>query len=346
MTTIDFHLPCVHCNADLTGVDLLAACPHCGRPVASTIRVDAIDCASRTIWTDIPCLSCDYNLRTLPIDSICPECAAPVIDSLRADILALADPRWLRNVSRGVNYLFYALIGYPICCLFTVFGAALTPMGGGTAIIILTMIASFLFILLFIFGMIRVAARDPAPQNVACSPWPRRIALIFPVGVVPAFILLLAAGATGQTVGTVTSIAFVFTLGITLSFPASTAALALILRRVAVRARNARLAKNDTSLAWMLGIVAVLFAARLVCDAISDMGSGMISNLLSGLDIAGAIAMVVLLVCSYILALVALYRHRRLFNDARAAGRARARANEEARAAAMSAPAGAPGGHS
>jgi len=70
-----------------------------------------------TISADIPCVECEYNLRTLSTSSRCPECGRPVDESLRfyrENSLWLADRRWLRKLRAGTTLMFVAAIGLTI----------------------------------------------------------------------------------------------------------------------------------------------------------------------------------------------------------------------------------------
>lgn len=58
---------------------------------------------------DLPCTSCGYNLRGLTQTGRCPECGASIEVSLRGDLLCFANPRWLKSVRSGIDWMFVAL---------------------------------------------------------------------------------------------------------------------------------------------------------------------------------------------------------------------------------------------
>jgi hypothetical protein len=58
----------------------------------------------------VRCLHCDYNLRGLEAGGRCPECGRNVDASLRYDLLRYADPRWLRTVRDGFEWLITFIV--------------------------------------------------------------------------------------------------------------------------------------------------------------------------------------------------------------------------------------------
>ena len=54
---------------------------------------------------NLACVKCGYNLRTLLLDAACPECGTAVGRSVEGNRLRYCDPRWLRTIGRGLNWL-------------------------------------------------------------------------------------------------------------------------------------------------------------------------------------------------------------------------------------------------
>lgn len=54
---------------------------------------------------DIYCFGCGYNLRGLSEQSTCPECGRPVSATTQGQLAAIADPAWLKRLSRGAGIL-------------------------------------------------------------------------------------------------------------------------------------------------------------------------------------------------------------------------------------------------
>jgi Zn finger protein HypA/HybF involved in hydrogenase expression len=191
MTTISFQLPCAHCNADLTGVELSAPCPACGQPIASTIRIDDIDLATHTVCADVSCLSCDYNLRTLPLGAVCPECGRPVVASLQSNVFLGADRQWVHRTYTGVTLLLIASIGGPVAGLLSFFLPTLS--GNMLEAIGLIAIGALLgFLILFLAGMWHVSTADPDARKDTSSRWNRWIArsIIVTLGPVAAVVVV------------------------------------------------------------------------------------------------------------------------------------------------------------
>lgn len=68
-----------------------------------------LDAQSR-LTTGFLCGSCSYNLVGLVYTAACPECGTPLLKSLAQRTLALADPRWLRTVGRGLHWFCVAIV--------------------------------------------------------------------------------------------------------------------------------------------------------------------------------------------------------------------------------------------
>ena len=321
MTTITFPLPCAACNADLAGAAFDANCPACGWPVAATIRVDAFDHSTGFMCADVRCQTCDYNLRTLPISAVCPECAAPVVDSLRANVLAYADPRWRRNMARGVNACLLAVIGLPVGWLLTTF-LAQTLLTPGRSMVTLYYLYTWSLVLIGAYGVIQIAAPDPADPRTPASPWPRRIALLFPVIGLPGLLMLLVAELMGGASLRLSIVFPVLMTLVTLSFPTSSTAALLLLRHQAGRVQRHKLVRHSTALARMYGVLAILFAIMTLLQ--TRLTSVLAPELLRLIHIARdglGIATGLLFITCDLFAIYVLIRYRRIFASARSAAR-------------------------
>ena len=318
MARIDFSIPCAACDADLAGAELDANCPACGWPVAATIRIDALDPATGLVCEDVRCRTCDYNLRALPLDGCCPECAAPVVDSLRANVLAYADSHWRRNVARGVNACLIAVIGLPVGWLLTTFAANLL-FGRLQSLVTLCSVYGWLLLLVGAYGMIKIATHDPTDPRAPDSPWPRRIALLFPVIGLPGIFILLIADLTSSFFLFAPGMFSVWMPLITLSLPAGSAAALLLLRHQAGRVRRPKLLRHSTALARLFGILTLLFAIMFVLQ--SRLTTVVALEFLQMIGIArnglGIVTDVWFVACDFF-AIYVLLRYRRIFADARA----------------------------
>ncbi len=76
------------------------------------VRLDA----SGHIDQDCACVSCGYNLRGLDPDRVCPECATPISRSIRGDYLRFSDPKWVRLLASGMNWVLLGLLFSIMSC--------------------------------------------------------------------------------------------------------------------------------------------------------------------------------------------------------------------------------------
>jgi hypothetical protein len=314
------HLSCATCRTDLAGLDLTADCPICGAPLANTIYIRVIDPTSRTVTTDICCATCDYNLRTQPLDSVCPECGAPVADSLRRDILDFADRSWLGTIARGINWLAAALIAFPICWIVATIVLSSIPYYARYSDLLwsVTQIAVFSALAACgAFGMFLIVSRDTTSGAEFPSPSPRYIALAFPLLALPLFTIMVIAE---ELIGLNWSSALETLLKVffAISLPASIAALTLVLRQIALRARKQRLARSAKGLARAFVVVAALIAVMTLVAFLEDYGPlvPIIDDLFMALETVAVVTGLLSFAC-YVTMLVLLWRFRRLLSETR-----------------------------
>jgi len=103
------------------------------------------------IIADLPCHRCGYDVRGLSVDGMCPECNFPVRQSVRGNILIYSDPRWLRGVARGAQWMGWAgLIGLivAVAWLFTTYS--------------LFSLGLFAAVVLFLIGAWMATSADPS----------------------------------------------------------------------------------------------------------------------------------------------------------------------------------------
>ena len=86
----------------------------------------AVDASGR-LDQDVTCRKCGYNLRSLSPQGVCTECGTPVGRSLMGDLLRFSDPKWVRLLASGMDWI---LVGFIIIILSScLIGAAVGAMG-------------------------------------------------------------------------------------------------------------------------------------------------------------------------------------------------------------------------
>lgn len=129
---------------------------------------------------DILCRRCGYNLRGLHSDGTCPECMTGVGDSLHADLLRFGDPRWVRELSRGVTLLLISTLGGIVIGVAWVTTASAIMGMGGTVVLRAALggVALLSLALACVAGLAywKVTTPEPGATQPGGSPASRRIA--------------------------------------------------------------------------------------------------------------------------------------------------------------------------
>src|SRR5262245_44630413 len=76
--------------------------------------------ASGRLDQDVTCRRCGYNLRGQSPDGVCSECGTPVGRSLMGDLLRFSDPKWVRSLASGMDWIMVGVILSVLCsCLMS-----------------------------------------------------------------------------------------------------------------------------------------------------------------------------------------------------------------------------------
>jgi hypothetical protein len=94
--------------------------------------------AAETVREDVPCVHCGYNLRGFQVTGACPGCEAPIADSAHGGRLRFAEPRWLKCLLSGADWLLGwlgvlagAVVTYVITLLVVVIPMAIDQQSAG-----------------------------------------------------------------------------------------------------------------------------------------------------------------------------------------------------------------------
>lgn len=225
------------------------------------MAIPAMDNAGM-IGFDLACINCGYNLRGLRGDGVCPECANPIGQSLRGDRLIFSSSEWLKHLRRGAALMLWYIVTVALFAAGT-YVVNVSQFGPAFA-----MVPDTLADVLFIAAIFSLTMQEP---RISGSAAPGRLRDIVRGCAVAAFVgklvLFVAASLSHNAFGIIgilllagNVIAIVGTL--------------IILRRLARRIPDEKLAKSTGALLWgTLIAVTMLIAAWGVVLFAGNVGS-------------------------------------------------------------------------
>ena len=311
-------LPCIHCDADLTGLDIEACCPECKAPVTDTIDMVTLDSTTHTVAIDAHCIKCDYDLRTLAFYVHCPECGTPVAASLRTDDFTHAKGEWRQKVESGLTMLLVAAIGLPSALLITAILPGILDFPVAYIIALVGILAIIVFVFMGIAGLIGIAWKDPPARLTRSSPWPRRLAIAFPVLLFPSLVTLGFSFLMATANDVFRYIAMFAVTVLLASIPASAIGAGLSLQRTASFVHQPILARTCEYTAWLFGggcaLAGIAVEFRVLQDAIAYSSLGAVMRQWG--DVLLLIGAIIILI-AYIPGIIILAYFRRRFAETR-----------------------------
>lgn len=215
---------------------------------------------------DITCRLCGYNLRGLSPQGRCPECGSAVGRSVHGDFLRYSDPAWVKHLSDGAAWL--------IAAVFLAIG--LGVLGQGVDIVLGTRVyarlSSMAATAVSLFAYWKLTMPDPGNPETEALWNIRQMTRV-----------LAVAGLGGEMSGTAAALVagsgwvyvacFAVYLALSLAGTVGSFLLFVLMRRLALRIPNDRLAGQTRTVMWgvVIGTLAVILGAGL---ALAVMAAG------------------------------------------------------------------------
>ena len=236
---------------------------------------------------ELPCVQCSYTLVGCRTGDPCPECGTPIDRTYRPDLFLFQPDGAVQRASRGIGALKYSiLLNVLIVLIFGVVGAILGSSGGGQGtpglaqdarllalLGVVTNTTGFGLTIWMLTGWLRVASQhhddrffyeyQSAANATRVGAW--IVVVVGGIGLVLAIIGVVTGASIPAADGTLSPLGGLLAL---LSIPLALVAFVgnclvffgglLVLRQIALRSAQPKLAKKAGRYMWLLPVIGVV----------------------------------------------------------------------------------------